>query len=250
MEITAHLDALRREGTLLADAAARTDLTTPVPTCPEWQLRDLVLHTGRVHRWVTALVRDQLTGEKAIELRPAIWGLEPDDADLVEWFRTGHATLVDTLGAAPADLDCWTFFPAPSPLAFWTRRQAHETAVHRIDADAAAGAEGPHAEAEFAHDGIDELLTGFLTIGRAKVHSDRTRTLQITASDGPGRWLLTISPEPITIEPVERPADLTLTGPARDLYLLLWNRLPEGTGRVVTAGDDSLLALWREAAAI
>ncbi|MFF2349930.1 maleylpyruvate isomerase family mycothiol-dependent enzyme [Kitasatospora sp. NPDC058115] len=248
MEITAHLDALRREGTLLGDAAARTDPAAPVPTCPEWRLRDLVLHIGQVHRWVTGTVRDRLPVPMDAERQRAAWGPEPDDADLVDWFRTGHATLVDTLTAAPADLDCWTFLPAPSSLAFWARRQAHETAVHRIDADAAAGAEGPHTDRRLALDGIDEL-TRFLT-ARSAARSERRRTIQISPDDGPGRWLLTIGPEPLGVEHAERPADLTLTGPARDLYLLLWNRLPAGTGRVVTAGDASVLDLWRETATI
>ncbi|MFE7563572.1 maleylpyruvate isomerase family mycothiol-dependent enzyme [Kitasatospora sp. NPDC057500] len=250
MEITAHLDALRREGTLLADAAARTDPAAPVPTCPEWRLRDLVLHTGRVHRWATAIVRDRLPAPLDAERHQAVWGEQPEDAELVAWFRTGHAALVDTLAAAPADLDCWTFIPAPSPLGFWTRRQAHETAVHRADADAAAGVEGPHTDPEFAQDGIDELLAGFLSLGRSRVRSERTRTVQVSASDGPGRWLLTIGPEPLVVERAEGPADLTLTGPARDLYLLLWNRLPGGTGRVAAVGDASLLDLWRATAAI
>ncbi|MFF8775000.1 maleylpyruvate isomerase family mycothiol-dependent enzyme [Kitasatospora sp. NPDC015120] len=250
MEITAHIDALRREGTLLGDAAARTDPDAPVPTCPQWRLRDLVLHIGQVHRWVTATVRDRLPVRMDAERRQAARGPEPDDAGLVAWFRTGHATLVDTLTAAPADLACWTFMPAPSPLAFWARRQAHETAVHRIDADAAAGAEGPPTDPRLALDGIDELLGGFLTASRSTVRSERPRTLQVSPDDGPGRWLLTIGPEPLTVERTERPADLTLTGPARDLYLLLWNRLPAGTGRVAADGDGSLLDLWRETATI
>ncbi|MFE7194736.1 maleylpyruvate isomerase family mycothiol-dependent enzyme [Kitasatospora sp. NPDC057541] len=256
MEITAHLDVLRREGTLLADAAARTDLTAPVPTCPQWRLRDLVLHTGQVHRWATATVRDRLPAPMDAERQQAVWGPEPDDADLVDWFRTGHAALVDALTAAPADLDCWSFLPGADPLAFWARRQAHETAVHRIDADAAAGTEGPHTDPEFSQDGIDELLVGFLSLPRSKVRGERPRTLRISASDGPGRWLLTIGPEPLTVEraeraeQAERPADLTLTGPARDLYLLLWNRLPAGTGRVVSTGDETLLDLWRATATI
>jgi len=46
MDVVEHLTAPRREGDLLAEAAARTDLETPIPTCPEWRLRDLVRHTG------------------------------------------------------------------------------------------------------------------------------------------------------------------------------------------------------------
>ena len=44
MEVGEHLDALRREGELLAAAAERSDLDTPIPTCPEWRMRDLVRH--------------------------------------------------------------------------------------------------------------------------------------------------------------------------------------------------------------
>ncbi|SDT25166.1 TIGR03083 family protein [Streptomyces sp. TLI_053] len=251
MEITAHIDALRREGGLLADAAARTDLDAAVPTCPEWRLRDLVLHTGHVHRWATTHLRDGRPTPMDEASQQAIWAEEPDDAVLIDWFRAGHGALVDTLLAAPADLDCWTFLPtAPSPLAFWARRQAHETAVHRIDADAAAGAEGPETAPGLALDGIDELLRGFLARDRSRLRTERPRTVQISTTDGPGRWLATVSTDPLSVELTEAPADLTLTGPARDLYLLLWNRLPAGTGRVEHAGDEALLELWRETATI
>ncbi|MCX4689274.1 maleylpyruvate isomerase family mycothiol-dependent enzyme [Kitasatospora purpeofusca] len=251
MEITAHIDALRHEGGLFADAAARTELDAPVPTCPEWRLRDLVLHTGHVHRWATAHLRDGRPAPMDEASQQAIWAERPDDAVLVDWFRAGHGALVDTLLAAPADLDCWTFLPtAPSPLAFWARRQAHETAMHRIDADAAAGTEGPATAPELALDGIDELLRGFLSLGRSRLRSEQPRTVLVGATDGPGRWLLTVSGEPLSVELTEGPADLTLTGPARDLYLMLWNRLPAGTGRVEHSGDEALLDLWRETATI
>ncbi|MEK2495448.1 maleylpyruvate isomerase family mycothiol-dependent enzyme [Kitasatospora purpeofusca] len=251
MEITAHIDALRHEGGLLADAAARTELDAPVPTCPEWRLRDLVLHTGHVHRWAATHLRDGRPAPMDEASQQAIWAERPDDAVLVDWFRAGHAALVDTLLAAPADLDCWTFLPtATSPLAFWARRQAHETAMHRIDADAAAGAEGPATAPELALDGIDELLRGFLSLGRSRLRSEQPRTVLVSATDGPSHWLLTVSGEPLSVELTEGPADLTLTGPARDLYLMLWNRLPAGTGRVEHSGDEALLDLWRENATI
>ncbi|MEU1507362.1 maleylpyruvate isomerase N-terminal domain-containing protein [Kitasatospora sp. NPDC005748] len=275
MEIIEHIDALRREGVLLADAAARTDLAAPVPTCPDWQLRDLVLHTGQVHRWATALVRDGHREPLDAEGERAAWGPEPSDAALVDWFRTGHAALVAALAAAPADLECWSFLPAPTPLAFWARRQAHETAVHRFDADAAAGADGPRVATGLALDGIDELLAGFMSRGRARVRSEQPRTVLIRPTDpapgdvtpsagptdpapggiptdGPGSWLLTISREPLTVTRraagAAGPADLTVSGPARDLYLLLWNRLP--AERVELTGDRALLDLWRETAVV
>src|ERR1019366_10224384 len=81
------------------------------------------------------------------------------DGDLFRAYRSAHAVLVEALVAAPPDLRCWTFLPAPSPLAFWARRQAHETTIHRVDAELASGPVAP-VTPEFAADGLDELLFG------------------------------------------------------------------------------------------
>ena len=53
MDAAAHIDELRREGELLAAAAARTPPTTAVPTCPGWSVADLLAHLGATHRWAT-----------------------------------------------------------------------------------------------------------------------------------------------------------------------------------------------------
>ena len=49
-----------------------------------------------------------------------------------------NANLIEALDSASPDLEAWTFLPAPSPLAMLARRQAHETAIHRYDAESAA----------------------------------------------------------------------------------------------------------------
>ncbi|MFF2147867.1 maleylpyruvate isomerase family mycothiol-dependent enzyme [Kitasatospora sp. NPDC058190] len=268
MEISAHIDALRREGTLLTEAAARTDLAAPVPTCPDWRLRDLLRHVGHVHRWAATYPSRGLRAPLDPAGEQEAVGPAPSDAGLLDWFREGHAALVAALAEAPAEVECWSFLPAPSPLAFWARRQAHETAVHRFDADAAAGSPGPAVDTALALDGIDELLRGFMVRSRSKVRSDRLRTFQVRTTDGPGSWRLTITHEPLSVSTEEcpEPADLTLTGPAHQLYLLLWNRLtveqverggrseqaePAGqAGQVEVSGDRDLLDLWRDTAAI
>jgi uncharacterized protein (TIGR03083 family) len=248
MEISAHIEALHREGVLLAEAAAATPLDAAVPTCPGWRLRDLLLHTGQVHRWAAAHVRDGL--EKPLDAagEQAARGPAPDDADLPAWFRAGHTELVGTLERAPADLACWSFLPAPSPLAFWARRQAHETAVHRVDAESAAGRAVTPVGAEAAEDGIDELLNGFLVRPRSKLRSERPRTLLVRPADRARAWLVTVSADPVRVAPapVGTTADCTVAGPAADLYLLLWNRLAPDA--VQASGDRSLLDLWRETA--
>ncbi|MBV2156034.1 maleylpyruvate isomerase family mycothiol-dependent enzyme [Kitasatospora sp. SUK 42] len=262
MEISAHIDALRREGDLLAEAAARTDLSAPVPTCPDWRLGDLLRHIGHVHRWAAAFPSQGLRTPLDEAGERAAIGPMPSDAALLDWYREGHAALVDVLDAAPADVECWSFLPAPSPLAFWARRQAHETAVHRFDADAAAGSPGPAVDTALALDGIDELLRGFMVRSRSKLRSDRLRTVQVRTTDGPGSWRLAITGDPVAVTTDERaePADLTLTGPARELYLLLWNRLTtaqdgrtertEQTRQVEVTGDRDLLGLWRDTAVV
>lgn len=134
METAEFLEVLDREGLLLASAAEEAGIGAKVPTCPDWQVRDLLRHTGMVHRWAAAFVAEQQTSYQRDGGLPDL-----DGAELVTWFRAGHRHLVDTLAAAPPDVECWHFLPAPSPLAFWARRQAHETTVHRVDAESARG---------------------------------------------------------------------------------------------------------------
>ncbi|MDH6579420.1 maleylpyruvate isomerase family mycothiol-dependent enzyme [Kitasatospora sp. MAP5-34] len=248
MKISEHIDALRREGALFADAIATTDPDAPVPTCPDWQLRDLVRHTGQVHRWATAYVAHGHQGPLDEAAQEAAWGPVPADAALVGWFREGHAGLLEALENAPAELDCWAFLPAPSPLAFWARRQAHETAVHRVDAEAAAGRATSPTDGAFALDGIGELVDGFLVGPLARLRSAQERTLLIRPTDGAEPWLVRISQEPVRVERGTAPADCEVDGTAHQLYLLLWNRLP--LTRVEVSGDRTLFDLWRETAQI
>jgi uncharacterized protein (TIGR03083 family) len=151
MEFAEHLAALRLQGELLGAAAAGMDLETRIPTCPEWTMRDLVRHMGDVHRWAAAHVAERRT--EPIRRVDEIAGPLPGDADLLDWFHQGHADLVATLEAADPDVRCWSFLPAPSPLAFWARRQAHETGMHRADAESPSGRITPFDPA-LAADGV------------------------------------------------------------------------------------------------
>jgi uncharacterized protein (TIGR03083 family) len=124
----------------------------------------------------------------------------------------------------------------------WARRQAHETAVHRFDAQNATGA-GSGFDPVFASDGIDEMVSGFAT--RADEFPTTTnRTMVVHAVDTNDRWHLTLAPDGITTVRGDGPADVTLAGTASDLYLTLWNR---GKDSAITVdGDRELLALWHD----
>ncbi|MFI8257396.1 maleylpyruvate isomerase family mycothiol-dependent enzyme [Streptomyces filamentosus] len=263
MRTAEHIDALEAAGRGLADAAEAAGPDAGVPTCPGWRVRDLLRHTTTVHRWATGFVT-----EGHAEYRPE--GAEPplDGAPLLAHYREGHAALVAALRAAPGDLAAWTFFPAPSPLAFWARRQAHETAVHRADAESAlaAGTGSGPVGAAFAADGVDELLAGFHGLDRSRVRTAVPRTLRIRATDTGDVWTVRLSAAPPVTErgtadggtadggpaagdpAAGGPVDAELAGTAARLYLTLWNRLPASA--VTASGDPELLRLWRETSAI
>lgn len=262
METAQLVEIAQREGALLADAAEQAGLEARVPSCPEWAVHDLVAHTGRVHRWATEFLTQALTEPHRPPQDPQLAG-----AALLSWFRSGHEGLVQALRAAPVDLECWTFLPGSSPLAFWARRQAHETAVHRVDAELAAGGGVSPLDPEFAADGIAELLTGFHARGRSRVHAARPSVLRLVGTDSETRWAIRLSADPLAVEredasattapqptgPTDQGqdaevAECTWTGTTADLYLALWNRPPSGELR--TTGDASIAALWRETSAI
>ena len=243
MQTTAYVETLDREGALLAAATEAAGCDTEVPACPGWRVRDLLRHTGRVHRWATAFVAEGHTVP-----RPGVRPPDLDGAPLVAWFREGHGRLVDTLAGVAPDVRCWHFLPAPSPLAFWARRQAHETTVHRLDAESAAGGGHTGTGAGFAVDGIDELLCGFHARQKSAVRTAEPRALRVRAADAPDAvWTVRLSPQPPVTERNDAgDADCTLSGPAAELYPALWNRRPFPA----VTGDTSLAALWRERSAV
>ncbi|WP_159621078.1 maleylpyruvate isomerase family mycothiol-dependent enzyme [Ruania rhizosphaerae] len=248
MESARLLATLADEGALLAAAAQRAGTDAEIPTCPGWRMRDLLRHTGAVHRWAATLVAERHTARQ-----PMTGGPKLDSTELISWYRDSHHRLVETLASAPPDVQVWTFHPAPvaSPLTFWVRRQAHETAVHRVDAEGADG-EAPVSgtsaiDADFAVDGIDELLRGFHARSTSRVRTETPSVLRVRATDADAVWTVRLSLGPPSTTAGEvADSDCELAGPADQLYLALWNRRP--VPRIV--GDESVAALWLASSAI
>jgi uncharacterized protein (TIGR03083 family) len=241
LPLATYIDAIEIDGDLLATAAEKTSLDADIPSCPGWTVRDLLKHITYVHSWAARYVAEALT-ERVERLSEAeIMQTASDDSSAIARFRDGYNALARTLSAAPPDLNCWTFLEAPSPRIFWARRQAHETAIHRVDAELARGAPSPFPAA-FAADGIDELLMGFARRGKRRLISDTPRTLAIHVADVAASWAVRFAPDGGEVERRTGTADCTVTGPAAALYLLLWNRGDSTT--VEVSGDRSLLDAW------
>ena len=250
MEIAEHIDALRSQGHLLADAATRSGPDASIPVCPPWQVKDLLRHIGYIHRWaarhITECPDTVLDGPPEEDILRG----GAADPDLLAWFRAGHAALVETLSTADPGLVCATFMDAPSSLAFWARRQAHETAIHRADADSASGIL-PGYEPEFAADGIDELIMGFGQRRKYRPSADGSGSMRIRAADTGHSWHVGTEAGRIQARREQDgadsvgPAASTVTGPASGLYLFLWNRCEAARAGVTLAGDTGFFELWQ-----
>jgi uncharacterized protein (TIGR03083 family) len=245
VDIPAHIAAVREEGTLMASAVGLVAPDDAVPTCPEWTVRDLVRHTGGVHRWATGFVRGR-TEPLDADLDEVV-GAWPADADLAGWLGQGCGDLADALADAPDDLRCWTFLPASSPRAMWARRQAHETAVHRVDAQSTAGIALTPCTPAFAADGIDELVMLFVPRRSTRLRADPPTTLAVRCADIDAAWLLRLDDHGVTTTagPGDAsPAACTVTGKAGDLYLALWNRA--GADDLSIEGERAVLGRFSE----
>lgn len=184
------------------------DLDAPVPACPGWTLTDLTAHLGGVHRWARGAI---LTGPGPDE-HPIPAGRDA----IVAWFAEGAAALHQTLSEADPDAPCWAFAD-PKVVGFWMRRQAHETCVHRWDAESSQGTPGP-IDGALALDGVHEVADMFfprqVQLGRIP---PLQRSLRLSPDEGDAR---TLAGDGSPVDDV----DAELAGPAEALVLLLWGR--------------------------
>jgi len=227
----------------LARLVEGTDLTRPVPTCPDWTLRQLITHVGRAHRWAAAIVTTR--SAEPIPFREVPDGRLPtDQREHGDWLRAGAALLVDAVREA-GDAQVWTH-PGPGPARYWARRMAHETAVHRADAQITLG-QRPQIDPVIAADGIDEWL-GFLAEpdagqGGQSLAVLHGKVLHVHVTDegvAAGEWMIRPTAGAVTVEPGHGKGDVAVRGPASDLLLLLMRRVPPGPP-VEVNGDAALL---------
>jgi uncharacterized protein (TIGR03083 family) len=141
--------AIRSEGEAIL-AAARFGLEADVPTCEAWEVDDLLTHVASVYRRAATVVSDRATEAVA-------WAPPADVADPIEYLTDALDDLIDALTSADADTPVWNWSGNSQTASFWARRMAHESAVHRYDAQRAHGVAQP-IDTDLATDGLDEMV--------------------------------------------------------------------------------------------
>ncbi|HEX2497789.1 MAG: maleylpyruvate isomerase family mycothiol-dependent enzyme [Actinomycetes bacterium] len=242
MELSRYLDCLHADGDLLARTAGRS-LAATVPCCPGWTVRDVVLHVAAVYQHKVATIRRK-------DRRPETgeWPTEPPSGVApIPWFEESLSLLLTEFAENPPDTKCWTWYEPEQDVAFWCRRMAHETAVHRVDVEQAFGESAP-VPTDLAIDGIDELLERMLAYDWFNEAVDgHGESVLIDAGDH--QWLMRLAEREIGFEraPVagsEAGAGVTVRGEPEKLYLWLWGRLP--ISHLTVAGDGKLARKLRE----
>ncbi len=220
------------------------DPAASVPTCPEWTVTDLAVHLGIIHRWVTEMVR-----VRTPERIPRVEAEYPHPAagdDLALWFRVGGRGLVAMLGSCDADTPMWAWGPKHS-VHFWSRRQLHETAMHRIDLALACGAPA-ELDRELARDSTLELLDLIPRFGAVLPHLAKLRgngeTIALRATDGDGFGTITLTPNGFHVDDDLGVADASVSASTSDLALLMARRLPLTDPRVERSGRIDLVDHW------
>lgn len=218
------------DGFLAATSAAPT---AAVAACPGWDNTALLDHMGDVFHWAAAQVRTASTEM----VRPDMSA----KTDPEPWFVRSRDALLDALAAADPEAAGWNWAGVPT-LSFYWRRMASEIAVHRVDAQRAAGLTEDPIDAAVATDAIDELIeVGMQARMAGPNHDFPDGTLHLHRTDGEGEWLLAPGDEGLTVTHEHAKGDVAARGSAHDLLLWLWGR---GRGQLDIFGDDALADAW------
>lgn len=235
------VDEIRAFGELVRAA----DPETPVPTCPEWNLKQLFRHVGRGDRWAAQIVADRV--EERVDPREVRGGKPPADPDeAIDWLHAGAQAVIDAVVGIGADTPAWTYL-GPRPAAWWIRRRLHEATVHRADAALALGRDYAIAP-ELAADGISEWLDIITALPHDRLPLADGQSVHLHATDDGlgenGEWTIQADGGALSWSRAHGKGSVALRGPARDLLLAIMRRIPvAGTG-IAVFGDADVWQQW------
>ena len=241
MEHVEYCDALTVEVARFANVMSGLLLDQGVATCPGWSVRDLAEHLGVIHRWAEELVRLRSPARIARQSSDAV-----RDAVSPEWISAGGARLVATLLAANPDDEMWAW-GVDQRVRFWSRRQLHETLVHRMDLELAAGID-PVADPDIAIDAIDEYLSNVEKVARHSPELSKLRgrgeRLAFRVREPETFWSVTFDEDGFSVSKAEGAFDAELVAPPVELLLTILGRRAVTRGGMSVIGDARLVDFW------
>lgn len=217
------------------------DLSVDVPTMPDWTVEKLVRHVTFVHRMATVA----LDSPSADGMANVVAAVEKPERgpQVLDDYRESVAAMLDAYSRVDLAKRVPTW-AGEGTADYWIRRQLHEVAVHRFDAQNAVHARGGPEPAAVDHagaaDGIAEWAEAFLT----RVPLDRVprlagRTVHLHTDDDTGLELfLDFGGDEVTVSREHRKGDVALRGSAENLFLAVWRRRPLDVLDIV--GDTSV----------
>ena len=240
MDYATHCDRLEEEGGRLVALTADTSLELPVPTCPGWNVLDLLAHLGFVHRraqyWVRVRAQERLS--------PKVMNLSRGPVS-APWMAEGIAELLETLRASDPDEPMWAW-GADQHVRYWARRLLHETLIHRTDLEGARG-ETSAVDDDLAIDAIDEF---FANVACSADFSPKVKNLVgegdvigFSCESGPS-WVLRLDETGFEFLDEAPEPDATLHARATDLLLILYGRRSLHQAPCEIFGRRDLLERW------
>lgn len=231
-----HHDAIAAAACRISGLIRAADLTASVPHLGRWKVRDVAGHLGGVHRWATRIVSTRsMDGPSFTKSKLA-------GTELCDWFDAGVEDLLVALRANKADDHCPNFNPgSPDTVAWWSRRQTHETTVHRWDIERALGCT-TQIDPAVAADGIDEYLDVFV---RTRGKQTLIAPLTLATTRPSQAWTLSPAVLPGRVDVEDgRSAEATsqVVGRPETLLLVLWGRLKLSEAALKTHGDPAVVA--------
>lgn len=229
---------IRTDAARISDLAHR-GIDDPVPPCPGWSVRDVVVHTGEVYSHKVTCMRSGRPEDD-----DPSWSHGPADGeDPVAWFTTRLDELTAELTTRGPDAPSYTWHDKDQTVGFWHRRMAQETVIHRIDVESAFDVITP-VDHELALDGIDEVLDLFLAYQAEDVGPGGPGAGTVAVRTGEHIWRVTLVPDDVELSREPGKADAVVSGEPSELLLWLWGRRPESA--VTIEGDTGLVAALRQ----
>ena len=189
---------------------------------------DLVRHVAQVYEHKIACT--------ALRHEPDPWPPVWPVRDPVDWLSDAHARLLAMFAGSEPTTPSYTWWPPDQTVGFWARRMAHETAVHRFDAELAAGTP-TQIGADLAADGVDEILSVMLEGDWSEEPDDTATGARVAVSTAGRMWAVALQREFVSVTESDDAgsSNARLSGDPSDVDLWLWGRVPDD--RVTRSGD-------------